>query len=140
MTDCCEYHGGGGTECCEYHATGHDDWYSSTRQDAIAAEARLTRRGEVSTGDVHLIARLRLGLLDDEHAACQDCGVLDCHTTGLQAALNWPVVPAERLRQDAAYGRIYSVSPDDYIALCRPCHRRLDSWRKALPPLTPSVS
>jgi hypothetical protein len=121
------------TECCEYHASGHSDYYVSTRQNAIAAKARFTRRGAANAGDVHLIARLHLGLLDDAHVACQHCGVLDYRArSGLQAALNWPEVPAERLRQDA-YGRIFSIAPEtDYIRLCIPCHRRLDSWRKAL--------
>lgn len=118
-------------DCCQYHDTGHDDYYSETRKTAQAAEAKLARRGEVGYGDVHLIARLRLGMLDDSHAARDGCGITD-RDAQLKAALNWPAVPNSRLRQCKYSGSIYSISPDDYRALCNTCHRRLDSWRTAL--------
>ena len=119
-------------DCCEHHAEGGPGWfYLSTRTDALSARARFIKRGDTNAGDAHLIARLHLGLLDDPPVHCAHCGEPDCRVN-LQAALNWPAVPADRLRQDAR-GRIFSISPEtDYLALCIPCHRRLDSWRQAL--------
>jgi len=65
--------------------------------------------------------------------ACRHCGVTDWDRI-LHAALDWESAPAERLRIDYA-GKIFSIRPDlDYIPLCVPCHRRHDTWRKALPP------
>lgn len=115
-------------DCCEWHDTGRSDYYSAARSAAQAAESRLTRRGEVGYTDVHLIARLRLGMLEDAHATCNGCGILD-RDASLQAALNWPAVPDSRLRECKYSGLVYSVSPDDYLALCLSCHRRLDSCR-----------
>ena len=117
--------------CCTYHDEGRTGYYYSIRKTAVATEAKLARRGEVGYGDIHLIARLRLGLLDDPPVACAGCGVTDCHAR-LQAALNWPAVPDDRLRECSYSGSIYSASPDDYLALCSACHSSLDSWRTAL--------
>jgi hypothetical protein len=82
--------------------------------------------------EAHLVARWCLGMFHEAPVACRDCGATDWERK-LHAALDWESTPVERLRIDYA-GKIFSIRPDlDYIPLCIPCHRRHDTWRKALP-------
>jgi len=82
--------------------------------------------------ETHLVARWCLGMLHETPVACRQCGVTESDRK-LHAALDWEAAPSERLRIDRK-GKIFSIRPDlDYIPLCIPCHRRHDTWRKALP-------
>ena len=82
--------------------------------------------------EAHLVARWCIGLLSPMPVACRACGVTDFERD-LHAALDWEQAPADRLRIDYRR-RVFSTRPDlDYIPLCVPCHRRHDSWHKALP-------
>jgi integrase len=98
---------------------------------AVKVRAQVRDQGGARTyTQAHLVARLHLGLLDRAPVACRGCGKPGWP---LNAALNWPEVPAERLRADYR-DSIFSVAPEsDYIPLCNGCHRRVDSWRAALP-------
>jgi hypothetical protein len=90
----------------------------------------------LSYSDVHLIARLHLGLLDGPPVACRSCSITDAERV-LVAAFNWPETPREFWRIDYA-GRVYSIRPEvDYVRLCGKCHRRMDSWRTAVQLLGP---
>jgi hypothetical protein len=97
----------------------------------------MERGGATSYQDAHIVARWLLGLVSSEPVACRSCGIKDTELGGLvsqmHAALNWEATPAERLRVDSR-GKVFSARPDlDYIALCTSCHRKHDSWRRALP-------
>jgi hypothetical protein len=109
------------------------DWEHHALRDAKRALARVRERGEAKEyGEAHLVARLHLGLLDPLPVACVGCGVTDWEVT-LQAALDWEHAPPARLRTGAR-GEIFSAQPElDYNPMCIPCHKRRDSWRKALP-------
>lgn len=102
------------------------------------AATRIRERGSaLNYSEAHLAARWHLGFFAPDLAGCAHCpateGTVHGLTSGIHAALNWEQAPAERLRIDYA-GRVFSTSPDlDYIPLCRSCHSRHDSWRKALP-------
>ena len=81
----------------------------------------------------HLAARWYLGLIRPAPVPCKTCGVQDTELSvprlraGMHAALNWPEAPMARLRIDYA-GHPFSAAPDlDYIALCHPCHKSLDT-------------
>ena len=115
-----------------------DGWYSlagSIRGAVVAYERDSDAR---TYTQAHLAARWYLGLVKPARVPCKTCGVLDTEmpyslVAGMHAALNWPEAPLARLRQDYA-GRIFSAAPDlDYVALCRHCHKSLDSWRTSLP-------
>ena len=95
--------------------------------------ARVLKRGySHEYNEAHLVARWCLGMFHDPPVACRDCGATDWERR-LHAALDWEAAPAERLRIDRT-GKIFSIRPDlDYIPLCVPCHKRHDTWRKALP-------
>lgn len=102
---------------------------------------RVQRQGEARTySDAHLVARWVLGLLHPDPVVCRRCAVTD-YDANMHAALDWEsAAPAGRLRVDRA-GKIFSARPDlDYIPLCASCHKRHDTWRKALPPLLPATT
>ncbi len=117
-----------------------DPWSPSPHvvSEARACLRRIQERGGASYySEAHRAARLHLRFFEPEPVRCARCPTTEATISGLvngiHAALDWENVPAERLRVDYA-GRIFSVAPElDYIPLCRRCHRRYDSWRKALP-------
>lgn len=90
--------------------------------------------GATNYTEAHLAARWHLRFFDPMPVACRgNCGRTDHDVRRFHAALNWETAPPERLRVDYA-GRVFSIAPElDYIPLCPGCHRRFDSWRKALP-------
>jgi hypothetical protein len=107
-------------------------------QAARAALARIEERGAATSyGDAHIAARWHLRFFETPPVRCLHCPATEATVggvvNGIHAALDWENAPAARLRIDDR-GRVFSISPDlDYIPLCRSCHRRHDSWRKALP-------
>ena len=113
------------------------DWNGRPRRPGGLHRAcvRVLARGySHEYNEAHLVARWCLGMFHEPPVACRDCGVTDWERI-LHAALDWESAPVERLRIDYA-GKIFSIRPDlDYIPLCVPCHRRHDTWRKALPAL-----
>ena len=116
-----------------------DDWYPpSALGDARAAIRRIGERGEaLYYGEAHLAARWHLGFFERPPVGCVKCPATEATVGGLvngiHAALNWEDIPAERLRINYA-GQIFSCAPHlDYLPMCVSCHRKHDTWRKALP-------
>lgn len=107
------------------------------RRAERAAERIRESGGARSYSDAHLAARLHLRFFEPAPVKCVKCPATEATigglVNGIHAALDWENAPVERLRIDYA-GLIFSIAPDmDYLPMCRNCHRKHDTWRKALP-------